>query len=147
MAQREAGRRDIIDKLETSERDAFAVVADAKKRASVARMASAGMVTSANQAKILRSRVAKNTNVAPDVPHIPLEDNHYAYEDMFVLRERYSDALSDAVRRDRDGVMRAGGYRVEEAWERALMCGVAGLDLAPPSGISVVETDVVMSAA
>ncbi len=31
--------------------------------------------------------------------------------------------------------MRAGGYLVEEAWERALRCAVAGLDVRPLSGI------------
>lgn len=43
----------------------------------------------------------------------------------------YDDPYSEAVRRDRDGVMRAGGYKVEEAWGRALRSGVASLDLAP----------------
>jgi CDK-activating kinase assembly factor MAT1 len=31
--------------------------------------------------------------------------------------------------------MRAGGYRVEEAWERALRSAVAGLDVMPLSGM------------
>jgi len=35
------------------------------------------------------------------------------------------------VRKDREGIMRAGGYRVEEAWERAVRSAVAGLDLWP----------------
>lgn len=30
--------------------------------------------------------------------------------------------------------MRAGGYIIEEAWERALRCAVAGLDLEPLKG-------------
>jgi len=32
--------------------------------------------------------------------------------------------------------MRAGGYMVEEAWERALRCAVAALELQPLVGLS-----------
>ena len=94
----------------------------------------------------------------PDVPHVPLEDNYYTYEDMFSMQETYHDPVSDAVRRDREGIMRAGGYRVEQAWERALRFAVAGLEVVPLSGLPVLPqepmvvdnegaTDVVMATA
>jgi len=47
----------------------------------------------------------------------------------------YDDIFSEAVRKDREGVMRGGGYVVEEAWERALRCAVAALDLPPLVGL------------
>lgn len=43
--------------------------------------------------------------------------------------------------------MRAGGYRVEEAWERALRYAVAGLDLVPLQGLHPTATDVVQPSA
>ena len=59
------------------------------------------------------------------------------YDDKFAMRpEGYMDPMSEAVRRDREGIMRAGGYVVEEAWERAIRCAVAGLDLAPLVGLT-----------
>jgi len=94
----------------------------------------------------------------PDQPHVPLLDAYYAYEDLYGLRSAYFDPASDAVRRDKEGIMRAGGYRVEEAWERALRYAVAGLDITAPLGdVSVllpqeaisrrVDADVVMASA
>lgn len=65
------------------------------------------------------------------------------------MRSDYNDPVSEAVRRDREGIMRAGGYTIEEAWERALRFAVAGLDLQPlqglPSHISSPDQDVVMA--
>jgi len=73
---------------------------------------------------------------------------------MFVLQPVYVDPTSEAVRKDREGIMRAGGFRVEEAWERALRSAVAGLDLWPLGQEPVPNTqpidqggDVIMSAA
>lgn len=88
----------------------------------------------------------------PDVPHVPLQDDWYAYEDKFTLRSNYDDPASEAVRRDREGIMRAGGYMVEEAWERALRSAVAGLDLAPLQGlpsklVPPSDSDIVMTVA
>jgi len=68
------------------------------------------------------------------VPHVPLQDDWDAYEGQYVIRESYFDPASEAVRRDREGIMRAGGYRVEEAWERALRSAVAGLEVSPLGG-------------
>jgi CDK-activating kinase assembly factor MAT1 len=105
---------------------------------------------------LLRSRAAQST-VVPDVPHVPLQDDWYAYEDMFVMKAIYEDPFSEAVRKDREGIMRAGGYRVEEAWERALRSAVAGLDILPFTGLDPTDAgppividqggDVVMSSA
>jgi len=129
--EREKGKREIIDKLETSDKDAAKLVAKSRANAlkrSTARSASTSVVQSS--AKLLRSRAAYND--VPDVPHVPLQDDWYAYEDLFEIRTGgYQDIFSEAVRRDREGIMRAGGYKIDEAWERALRCAVAGLDLSP----------------
>jgi len=131
--EREKGRRELIDKLETSDKDASKLVArsraQALKRANN-RSASTPSPALQSSAKLLRNRAAQST-VIPDVPHVPLQDDWYAYEDKFTLRDNYDDPISEAVRRDREGIMRAGGYRVEEAWQRALTFAVAGLDLRP----------------
>jgi len=75
--------------------------------------------------------------VVPDVPHVPLTDSYYAYDDLYSVRASYFDFASEAVRRDKEGIMRAGGYCIEEAWERALRCAVAGLDIPPLGGVSM----------
>lgn len=141
--EKEKDKRELIDKLENSQTDARKVVArsraEAQKRSS-ARAASGnkGMISAAETTRALRTRAAQNA--VPDPPHVPLQDDYYAYEDMFVIRPGgYDDVMSEAVRRDREGIMRGGGYRVEEAWERALRSSVAGLDLMPRGG------DVIMS--
>ncbi|KAI0664958.1 CDK-activating kinase assembly factor [Cubamyces menziesii] len=132
--EREKGKQAIIDKLETSDKDAARLVAksrlEAQRRASARASSSSGF--SNFQTSLLRSRAAQST-VIPDVPHVPLQDNWYTYDDMFKMRSTYHDPVSDAVRRDRDGIMRAGGYLVEQAWERALRFAVAGLEIMPVS--------------
>ena len=134
--EREKGKREIIDKLETSDKDAVKLVAKTRANAlkrSAARSASASLLQSS--AQLLRSRAAQST-VVPDVPHIPFQDDYYAYEDMYQLRSSgYEDVFSEAVRKDREGIMRGGGYMVEEAWGRALMCAVAALDVSPLTGV------------
>ena len=139
----ERGHREIIDRLETSDKDATRVIArsraDALKRSS-ARTTSTSAVQSTSYAQLLRNRAAQNT-VVSDVPHVSLQDNWYAYDDMFEMKEAYEDRASEAVRRDREGVMRAGGYRVEDAWERALRSAVAGLDVRPLVGIDTPVKD------
>ncbi|KIK98828.1 hypothetical protein PAXRUDRAFT_823437 [Paxillus rubicundulus Ve08.2h10] len=140
--EKEKDRREIIDRLETSTKDAAKVIAksrvEANKRLS-ARSAATTMAKSS--AQLLRSRAAQSTTV-PDVPHIPLQDNWYAYEDMYTLRDNYDDMYSEAVRQDREGIMRAGGYRVSEAWERAVRSAVTALYLPPLSGDSRSRSDV-----
>ena len=55
--------------------------------------------------------------------------------------------MSEPVRKDKEGIMRAGGYRIEEAWERAVRSAVAGLDLRPLVGLIEPDGDVVMASA
>ncbi|KAG6884697.1 hypothetical protein C0992_005902 [Termitomyces sp. T32_za158] len=134
--EREKGKREIIDKLETSDKNALKIISKSRANAakkSLARSASVSVLQS--NAKLLRSRAAQST-VIPDAPHVPLDDDWYAYEDMFEIRDGgYQDFLSEAVRKDREGIMRGGGYRIEEAWQRALRSAVAALDLPPLSGL------------
>ncbi|KAF9239674.1 CDK-activating kinase assembly factor [Melanogaster broomeanus] len=133
--EKEKDRREIIDRLETSTKDAAKVIAksrvEANKRLS-ARSAATTMVKSS--AQLLRSRAAQSTTV-PDVPHVPLQDDWYAYEGMYTLRDNYDDMYSEAVRQDQEGIMRAGGYRVDEAWGRAVRSAVTALYLPPLSGV------------
>lgn len=141
-AARAADKAELIDALENSGEgvDAAALVAAAarrqreKEKKEKERRAAAADAPSA--ARVLRARTAQGA--VPDVPHVPLQDDWYAYEDKFELRRDagYFDPASEAVRRDREGIMRAGGYIVEEAWERALRSAVAGLDIAPLTGSS-----------
>ena len=134
--EREKERREIIDKLETSDKSAAKLIA--KSRANALRRASARATSSTStvvqsNAKLLRTRAATDI---PDIPHVPFNDNYYSYDDKYELRPGgFDDFFSEAVRKDREGIMRAGGYRIEEAWERALRCAVAGLDLPPLVGL------------
>lgn len=138
-SEREKGKQAIIDKLETSDKDAARLVAksrlDAQRRASARAASSSSTSLNQSSARLLRSRAAQSV-VVPDVPHVPLQDEYYTYDDMFKMRETYHDPVSEAVRRDREGIMRAGGYVVEQAWERALRYAVAGLEIMPLSGAS-----------
>lgn len=72
----------------------------------------------------------------PDPPHKPLADNWYAYEDKYVLRRDYEDSASELARGDLETLMRAGGYRVEDSWDRAIRYAVAGLESRPIVGLS-----------
>ncbi|KAG6832714.1 hypothetical protein H0H92_012286 [Tricholoma furcatifolium] len=133
--EREKSKREIIDKLETSDKSADKIIS--KSRANAAKRSSARSTSSTIQsnAKLLRTRAAQST-VIPDAPHVPLEDNWYAYEDMFEIKgDGYNDFMSEAVRKDREGIMRGGGYKIKEAWQRALLNAVAALDLPPLSGL------------
>ncbi|KAH9484174.1 RNA polymerase II transcription factor B subunit 3 [Psilocybe cubensis] len=135
--EREKDKREIIDKLESSDKNAAKLIAKSRANAlkrSSARAASTTVIQS--NAKLLRTRAATDI---PDVPHVPFNDNFYCYEDMYSMRQGYDDFFSEAVRKDREGIMRAGGYKVEEAWERALRFAVAGLDLAPLVGSEGVQ--------
>ncbi|KAI6110041.1 CDK-activating kinase assembly factor [Pisolithus sp. B1] len=131
--EKEKGRREIIDRLETSTKDATEIIA--KSRAEATKRAAsraAATTTFKSSAQLLRSRAAQSTTI-PDVPHVPLQDDWYAYEDMYTKLDRYDDMYSEAVRQDQEGIMKAGGYKVEEAWERALRSAVTALFLPPLS--------------
>ncbi|KIJ60629.1 hypothetical protein HYDPIDRAFT_116926 [Hydnomerulius pinastri MD-312] len=139
--EKEKGRREIIDRLETSTKDAAKVIAKSRAEANKRTSArSAATTVFKSNAQLLRSRAAQSTTI-PDVPHVPLQDDWYAYEDMYTLRDRYDDMYSEAVRQDREGIMRAGGYQVEEAWERAVRSAVTALYLPPLSGVSNTPPD------
>ncbi|KAJ7771760.1 CDK-activating kinase assembly factor [Mycena metata] len=132
--EKESGRREIIERLERAEgSDAVNVVRRTKRERAEREASRKGVAPGKGAQALLRARMAAAaaTAATKDTPHIPLQDDYYAYEDMFVLQSTYVDPLSEAVRKDREGIMRAGGYRVEEAWERAVRSAVAGLDLWP----------------
>jgi CDK-activating kinase assembly factor MAT1 len=139
-------KRDILDELESStgQTDARKVVA--KSRAAAARRTSARIqqTPAMDMTKLLRTRSHINTSIK-DEPHVALQDDWYAYEDMFTLQPQgYNDVFSAAVRKDRDGIMRGGGYMVEECWERAIRSAVASLTL-PPLNDDDGDADVVMT--
>ncbi|KAF9072962.1 CDK-activating kinase assembly factor MAT1-domain-containing protein [Rhodocollybia butyracea] len=149
--ERQREERELIDKLETSQKDAHKIVAKSRVAAakrSSARAASSnansgllGMSFGVEYAKLLKTRTNIASNV-PDEPHVPFQDNWYAYEDLYTVRNGgYDDIFSEAVRKDREGIMRAGGYRVEEAWNRALMSAVAGLDILPLFGLDTAQSN------
>jgi len=145
---REKRERELIDTLETSTKDATKLVAKARAEAQK-RSAARSATTFQSTSSLLRSRAAQST-VKPDLPHVPLGDNWDDYTDKFVVQTNYYDPMSEPVRKDKEGIMRAGGYRIEEAWERALRSAVAGLDLQPLVGFaSEIEPDgdVVMASA
>ncbi|KIM32149.1 hypothetical protein M408DRAFT_326806 [Serendipita vermifera MAFF 305830] len=71
----------------------------------------------------------------PDPPHKPLADDWYDYGDKYVLRRDYDDAVSELVRGDMERLALAGGYRVEDAWNRAVRYAVAGLETTPLVGL------------
>lgn len=134
--EKEKDRREIINRLETSTTDAAKVIAKSRAEANKRLSARTAATTLAkSSAQLLRSRAAQSTTV-PDVPHVPLQDDWYAYEDMYTLRDDYDDVYSEAVREDREGIMRAGGYRIQEAWDRAVRSAVTALFLPPLSGTS-----------
>lgn len=134
--EKEKDRREIINRLETSTKDASSIIAKSRAEANKRLSARTAATTLAkSSAQLLRSRAAQSTAV-PDVPHVPLQDDWYAYEDMYNLRDNYDDVYSEAVREDREGIMRAGGYQVQEAWDRAVRLAVTALLLPPHSGDS-----------
>lgn len=145
---KEKRERDLIDKLETSTQDATKLVAKARAEAQK-RSAARSATTFQSTSSLLRSRAAQS-KVIPDPPHVPLQDNWDDYTDKYVVRTDYHDPMSEPVRKDKEGIIRAGGYSIEEAWERALRCAVAGLDLRPLVGFgpeTEPDGDVIMASA
>ncbi|KAJ7871474.1 CDK-activating kinase assembly factor [Mycena olivaceomarginata] len=132
--EKESGRREILERLERADgADANKVVQRTKRERAEKEASRKGVAPEKGAQALLRARMAAAaaTAATKDTPHIPFQDDYYAYNDMFVLQHVYVDPSSEAVRKDREGIMRAGGYRVEEAWERAVRSAVAGLDLLP----------------
>ncbi|KAJ7632223.1 CDK-activating kinase assembly factor [Roridomyces roridus] len=126
---KELGKRDIIDRLERADgSDASGVVRKAKRERAEREATRKGVAPGKGPQALLRARLAAGaaTTAVKDTPHIPFQDEYYAYDDMFTMQSVYVDRASEAVRKDREGIMRAGGYWVEEAWERAVRSAVAG---------------------
>ncbi|KAG8697291.1 TFIIH/NER complex subunit [Ceratobasidium sp. 395] len=134
--ERERSRLELINQLESSSAPAERVLAKAKAqqrhREALRNPNSSAMPSSA----LLRAKAAARAEAAVDVPHVPITDTWSAETQRFTLRDSYDDALSAGVRADPKGVMRAGGYMIEQAWSRALSCGVMGLDIPPLRGES-----------
>jgi CDK-activating kinase assembly factor MAT1 len=123
--EREREEREIIDKLESStDKDAARLVAQSRRDSRRAMMHVHTNHSRGSEGK-------RPAVVVVDPPHVPFTDNVYSYDDLYTLKEDYNDPASEAVRRDREGIMRAGGYVVSQAWERALRSALAGLDIAP----------------
>ena len=139
--EREKGKEELIDRLETSDKDAAQLVARSRREAERRATARASL-NNPFRTSSARQQIAQ----VPDVPHVPIQDDWYSYQDKFMMLDTYDDPMSEAVRKDRDGIMRAGGYRVDEAWERALRTAVAGLDILPLQGLhpTGVEAEAVM---
>ncbi|KAG9014985.1 TFIIH/NER complex subunit [Tulasnella sp. JGI-2019a] len=131
--ERERDKQSIIDQLERGNADPDRVIA--KSRANAAKRTKARRPTddpsgvASTTSFLSRTRAALPT--VKDEPHVPLQDDWYACEDKFTVRSEYLDPLSEPIRLDTEGRMCAGGYRVEEVWERALRCAVMGLEIAP----------------
>lgn len=121
-----------MDKLETSTKSATKLVAKARAEAQK-KSAARSTTTFQSASSLLRSRAAQST-VIPDPVHVPLQDDWDDYTDKYIVQTNYHDPMSELVRKDKEGVMRAGGYRIEEAWERAVRSAVAGLELQPLVG-------------
>lgn len=131
--ERERSKLELINQLESSNAPAERVLAKAKaqqRHREALRNPGSAVPSSA----LLRAKAAARAEAAVDVPHVPITDSWSAETHRFTLKESYDDALSIGVRADPRGVMRAGGYIIEQAWSRAISCGVMGLDIPPLRG-------------
>lgn len=141
--ERERDKKDLIDRLEHSraDEDADKILKKSKaERIKRVNLRTSSAATASSRAPQRPSPVA----AVPDIPHVPLSDDWYAYEDKFVLKPQgYDDPLNEAVRKNLDHgqrikldlQLRAGGYVIEQAWERAIRCAVAGLEISPLKGL------------
>ncbi|KAH7107740.1 CDK-activating kinase assembly factor [Auriculariales sp. MPI-PUGE-AT-0066] len=124
-AQREQERRELIDQLQSSDAPARRLIKQAVQKRMSQRTEEV-----VRPVPLLRSRIA---STIADPPYKPLADDWWDYSDLYTMQNDYDDPMSDAVRSDPNGVFRAGGYIVQEAWGRALSSAVAGLDMKPVS--------------
>ncbi|TFK54818.1 CDK-activating kinase assembly factor [Heliocybe sulcata] len=130
--ERERERRKVIELLERSEMTEDEVKREVDKwRREREKKRQAEAKRTAMQAKNLRERAAKQSLMVADPPHVAIQDDYYAWEDMYTMMDTYRDPAHEAVMMDREGIMRAGGYVIEQAWERAVRSAVAGLDIMP----------------
>lgn len=134
--EREYEKKAIIEGLETSkEGNAAKVIALKRAEAHKRNAAKAALLSATSQVRSTTRPRQTPVSTVPDVPHVPITDNWYSYDDEFTLRKDYNDAASAAALADREGIMRAGGYRVDEAWERAIRMAIAGLEISPLQGL------------
>ncbi|KAL7414142.1 CDK-activating kinase assembly factor MAT1-domain-containing protein [Mrakia frigida] len=64
---------------------------------------------------------------APAGPPPPYKDPYDSYETLYTMMESYDDPSTARLREDKDGTIEAGGWSVQETWERAVKGAVAGL--------------------
>lgn len=130
--ERERERMKVIELLERSEMSEEQVKKEVERwRREREKKRLAEQRRQQQAAKTLRNRAAAQSQMLPDTPHVPLQDDYYAWQDKYTMLPTYIDPSHGAVMQDREGIMRAGGYRIEEAWERAIRSAVAGLDVMP----------------
>ncbi|KAH7342073.1 CDK-activating kinase assembly factor MAT1-domain-containing protein [Rhizoctonia solani] len=138
--ERERSKLELINQLESSNAPASRVLAKAKAQQRQRETMRNPGSTMPSSSALLRAKAAARAEAAVDVPHVPITDHWSAETHRFTLKESYDDALSIGVRADPRGVMRAGGYIIEQAWSRALSCGVMGLDIPPLRGEAPTST-------
>lgn len=117
-----------MDRLIAKTRAEAAKRSQARRRPDISNLLSSSATSSYNNSH-------RNT-FAKDEPHVPFTDDWDDCHDKFKLRlpgdqSPYYDPMTIEVRKDAEGKYRAGGFMVEEVWERTLRCAVMGLDIAP----------------
>ncbi|KAG8991415.1 TFIIH/NER complex subunit [Tulasnella sp. 427] len=136
--EKEREKQAIIDGLAKSNTDADRLIAktraEAAKRSQARRRPDISNLLSSSAPGSSYGRT--NTVAAKDEPHQPFTDDWDDCHDKFKLRlpgdqSPYYDPMTVEVRKDAEGKYRAGGFMLEEVWERALRCAVMGLDIAP----------------
>lgn len=131
--EREREKQGIIDILQSTDKSATKVIA--KSRAAAQKRALRKAPTAAAQASTsaAANTAARMRSTVKDEPHVPFTDDWYTHQDKFVLRTQYGDPGTDALVRDLVGrdVLRAGGYDIREAWDRAIRTSVVGLAVQP----------------
>ncbi|CCA67143.1 hypothetical protein PIIN_11724 [Serendipita indica DSM 11827] len=133
-AERTKASHKILEELARGNADARKVVAQSRAEAAKRAEQRAAAAKAASMATLSNLK-RKNELAIPDPPHKPLIDDWYAYEDKYVLRREYQDGVMDHISEDVLRQMRIGGYRVEDAWDRAIRYAVAGLESQPLVGL------------
>lgn len=136
--ERDKYRREVIDRLETSDKDASKLVEQSRAKAAKRNNARTSTATFSSLGIVRKAPAV----LIPDEPHVPYNDDWNAYEDLYVLRDTFDDRASDTVKNDREGIMRAGGYNIEDAWRRAIMSAVAGIETRPLQGIHLTDVGI-----
>jgi len=147
--EREREKKEIIDSLESSEGPAAKIVA--KKRAAQKQQhkreqpQSGGVTGRTKLSGVMVSSRGDASFLRANEPFKALDDNYYSHSDRFILSSSvpvpglgssaggsggYGDPGTDALLRDIGAdALRAGGYMLSEAQERAIRTSIAGLSL------------------